>query len=275
MKFLLLCEGPGDDEDLHAITWNVLRSVHGWLDGQDRDGGVHGWVESGPHEVDATRKCFFFKWGHINLLCDQHGVPPVQRLGRGLGYRLAKRALNLLLAMPDVDLVAGLRVVMVHDTDGTPGWSESLAVARDEWLADHHHAGRAEDIDVAVGAAHPEHEAWVIALFEPRDGVERARLEDVRRALGVDPTRCPEALTSGRETGPKDAKRTLDALVGDDFERRRGIAQDASIETMLRRGRTCGLSAFVLELVERAATAYGAVTPQALEGYREVVRTGD
>lgn len=245
MKFLLFCEGPGDDEDLRALTWTALRSARAWLQGfDDFTQAGHEWVRTAHGER-------FLKWAHVNDICDRLHVPPVRRLGQSIEHRMTRRALNMLLAHPEVSPAEGFRALLVHDSDGSSRWLEGLLAARDEWLAEHRAAHPDSDVDVAVGVAHPEHEAWLIATFEPRDGVERARLEDLHRELGFDPTREPERLTSGRSIHPKDAKRVLDRLAADD-ERRRGLLRDASVDALMARGATCGLADFVRELAERA-----------------------
>jgi hypothetical protein len=251
VKFLLLCEGAGDDEDLHHLTLNVLRHAHNWL----KDHDELPWVEMRYGER-------FLKWGNVAAEASALNVPPVLRAGRGIGYAMARRALNLLSVLPAIDLTAVLRVVMVHDSDHTDGWFESLAAARDEWLREERGV---RDIDVAIGIAHPEHEAWPIAVFEVRAAQEQKHLEALRSELGFDPTREPHRLRSGRSTHTKDAKRVLATVTAAEPARRRTLLLDAPIDLLIERGKTSGLADFVVELLDRAATAYGPVPPQLRE----------
>lgn len=265
MRFLLVCEGVGDERDLRALTWKALRHAHTWLaDYESFEQAGLAWID--PHggrtsEREAGepgRGERVLWWRDIDRLCERLRVPPVQRLGRGGGYRAARRALNLLLALPDVDLRDGVRVIFAHDTDDQPGWRESIEAARDEWLAEH----SGGNLDVAVGIARPEHEAWVIAAFVPRNDEEKAKLTDLRQELGFDPTRYPERLTSGRQGNTKDAKRILGELTGSDATRRSKILFEPPLEALAAAGETTGLAAFLIELVTRVGSACGTVLPE-------------
>jgi hypothetical protein len=247
VKFLLICEGEGDDEDLKALTVRVLQEEHLWLVGLDRlEEPLPSWLEYEPGRG-------FLRWSDIDKACDARKVPRVQRLGRGLGYRAALRAFRLLSALPALELRDGLRVVMVHDSDRVDGWQESLELARTDWLGAMR--GDGVDADVALGIAHPEHEAWVLVAFEPRDTQEKGRLEELRRRLGFDPTTQGDRLTSGRETSPKDAKKTLRELCPD-ADRRRALMREAPLQRLRSCGGSTGLSAFLDELRLYAASAF-------------------
>lgn len=264
MRLLLVCEGVGDEQDLRAMTWTAFRYAHDWLVDHERIEDLHPWIE---FENGAS----FLRWGDVNDVCERLGVPPVQKLGHPLHARATRRLLTALRDLaPDVAR-DGVRVVIAHDSDHVSGVFESIAAARDAWLEEHRRSEDPSDVDVAVGVAHPEHEAWAIAVFEARSDEEVGRLDAQRKALGFDPTREPERLTSGRSTNAKDAKVVLRKLVGDDAERRAGLLRDATVGQMLNRGRACGLAEFVCELVTRAATASGAVPRERSERVREAV----
>lgn len=253
MKLVLICEGSGDDADLRAVTWSVLRAAHAWLkDFDDPADAGYPWVE-----FDGAR---FLKWSRVKELCDRQGVPRVHGLNHGLGYSMARRPLNLLSVLPDADAANGLRVVMVHDSDGEQvAWTDSLTRARDTWLAEELGRRKPLDVDAAIGVAHPEHEAWKLAVFAPRTDAEQERLRELQQQLGLDPTRSPEALSSGRSTHRRDAKRVLDRLLAGDAERRAGLLRDASVVELIERGWNCGLALFVAELTRRVAPIGGVV----------------
>lgn len=245
MKFLLVCEGTGDDEDLKMLTARVLRDVHAWLVDHD---SLPSWLEYEPGRL-------FLRWHDVEKVCERYKVPSVQKLGGGLGYRNALRALRLLSALSSLSLRDdGVRVVMVHDTDRVDGWKESLERARADWLA----AVRIGEVDadVAIGVAHPEHEAWVLAAFEPQSEKERGRLEELERRLKFDPTLHGQLLTSKNETDPKDAKRALRELCPDP-DRRQALMLDAPLERLHSRGEDTGLRAFLDDLRKYAASAFG------------------
>lgn len=240
MKLVLICEGSGDDADLRAIAWNVLRATHDWLaDFDTLEGAGHAWHESTFGERHV-------KWGDLPALCDRLGVPKVQRLGGGQAFRASKRAMNLLLRLPDLDLTSGVRVVIAHDADGDDSWREGMHRARDEWLRESESSSPRPDVQIALGVAQPEHEAWRVAVFEPSDA-ERAALLQLARELGFDPTREPHQLRSGRSVHVRDAKRVLGCLVPDSA-RREALLRDAPVDALRARGGTCGLAEFVDEL---------------------------
>lgn len=148
------------------------------------------------------------------------------------------------------------RVLLVHDSDGDAQVEVELKQARSDWL-EKVRGTQTVDIDVAVGVAHPEHEAWAIAAFEPTNEDERARLASERQRLGFDPIHHGHNLTPGRETAPKDAKQALRALC--EGERRLGLLEAVDLATLRQRGQHIGLVAFLDELDERIAPAYGHV----------------
>lgn len=249
MKLLLVCEGEGDDDDVKALTLKVLHESHPWMiDLEALEEPTPSWLEYEPGRA-------FLRWNDLETVCERWRVAPVQRLGRGLGYRAATKALRLLSALPMRPLEGGVRVVMVHDSDHVDGWFESFAEARNEWLAV---LGEdAHDVDVAIGVAHPEHEAWVLSAIEP-DEAEQVRWRALRQRLGFDPCTAGERLTSKNATDPKDAKRALDELCPD-ARRRRELIEEADLNLLRRRGRAIGLSAFLDELRVRIGGGFGHV----------------
>ncbi len=118
------------------------------------------------------------------------------------------------------------------------------------------------DVDVAVGVASPEHEAWVLAAYEPHSEPARRALDALRHALGFDPRTEGDRLTSGREDAPKDAKRVLRALCTDDAQRR-ALMAEVDLDLLRARGDKTGLTEFLSELRTRVATAYGHVASTA------------
>lgn len=186
VKLLLVCEGDGDDDDLKALTLKVLHEAHPWMVGLETlDEPTPAWFEYEPGRR-------FLKWSDINAVCDRRGVPDVHGLGLDLGRRAATRLTRLLSKREVLPEEVSLRVALVHDADGKPAWRERLEAARDEWrswLEEQERLKRRAhtDIDIAIGVAQPEHEAWVLAAFEPRDAGERERLKGVRQRLGFDP----------------------------------------------------------------------------------------
>jgi len=177
-----------------------------------------------------------------------------------LGRRAATRLTRLLSKPAVLAPEEPIRVLLVHDDDDVAGWRESLQAARDEWLTwldgeARLHRRPPVNVGVAIGVASPEHEAWVLAAFVPRDDGEHGTLEKARKRLGFDPCTHGARLTSRRETDPKDAKRALREVCGDPA-RRRTLLAEAGLDLLRARGVAIGLTAFLDELEARVASAY-------------------
>lgn len=249
-----MCEGDGDDDDLVALTLRVLHETHPWMIGLESiEQPTPAWFEYEPGRR-------FLKWSDIDKVCDGWRVPRVQGLGMHLGRRAATRLTRLLSKPTVLGAEEPIRVLLVHDDDGVAGWRESLEAARDEWLT--WLVGEAAfnrrphtDAGVVIGVATPEHEAWVLAAFVPRDDGERGTLEQSRKRLRFDPCTHGARLTSGRETDPKDAKRALREVCGDSA-RRRALLAEADLDLLRARGASIGLTAFLDELKARVTSAY-------------------
>lgn len=253
MRLLLVCEGEGDPEDLVALTLRVLHEAFPWMR------GLESLQEPTPVWWAFEPGRGFLKWSDIDKLCEQRRVPPVHGPGMHLGRRAATRLTRLLSRPGERPSDMPLRVLWVHDDDHVPGWWASLDAARTDWLSwlDQQHRANASvrvDVDIAVGVATPEHEAWVLAGFVPQDDTERATLEAARAHLGFDPCTQGEQLTSGRERDARDAKRVLRAL-GLTAERRRTLLAETDLDVLRGRGQRNGLAAFLDEIQTRLARA--------------------
>lgn len=100
---------------------------------------------------------------------------------------------------------------------------------------------------IALAWSEPEVEAWYIAGFIPTDDGESARLRELTRELGFDPTLTPQQLHSTARASLKDAKRILDHLCAGDHGRRLACLA-APIEHLEERGREAGLAPFLAEV---------------------------
>ncbi len=114
MRFLLVCEGPGDVDDLITLTHRVLRAAHPWL--ADHDEPAPPWPAWWTFEGRR-----FLAWRDIDKLCDAYRVPRVQGLGMGLGRRAAARLFRCLTLPACAPPEEALRVLLVHDEDGRTG----------------------------------------------------------------------------------------------------------------------------------------------------------
>lgn len=114
------------------------------------------------------------------------------------------RGLILLFSRPEAGMAPPDAVVICRDTDGV---AERAEVARQ--VRDQHTNGSPP---VALALPHPEHEAWLISGFHAESDEDRARLEQLRRTLGADPTTSSHTLRSTSDSSPKDCKAVLATL---------------------------------------------------------------
>ena len=114
------------------------------------------------------------------------------------------RGLILLFSHPEAGMARPDAVVICRDTDGV---TERAGVARQ--VRDQHTNGSPP---VALALPHPEHEAWLISGFHANSDEEQARLEQLRRTLGADPTTNSHTLRSTSDSSPKDCKAVLATL---------------------------------------------------------------
>ncbi|MEZ4241328.1 MAG: hypothetical protein R3F59_35260 [Myxococcota bacterium] len=139
------------------------------------------------------------------------------RLNRGRGY-----ARKLAYAAARARDVGDDGVVAVLDTDGDPSRAATLADERERQR-------RTDALPIAVGAAHPHGEAWLVDDLEP-----------LRQILDL-----PATAPAPRGLHPKDE---LNALIdASPLERMEAIAQLAGAVSVerCRRARDTGLAAFL------------------------------
>lgn len=206
----VLSEPPEDLEGVRA--WRGAEPGSPWLD-------VHG---AHRRAIDT----FLSRGRHFSPRMnggfgDRRGAPDARL------FRTVLALFNALAARPDL-------VVIARDTDRKREETEAFdqACSVSTW-----------PFQVILAAMHPESEAWYIAGFVPEPG-EQDRLKEARRALGFDPTEEPHRLTARKQGDPRDAKRWLDYLTGEDTDRKR-VCLDTSLETLRRRGSTCGLTDYL------------------------------
>jgi len=130
-------------------------------------------------------------------------------------------------------------VILLRDSDGNLDRRDGLRQAREAepWR-----------FKVIIGFAHTKRECWHLAGFEPKDDVERERLEKERQYLGFDPRTKSHELTAkhDHETDKRSAKRVLRALTATNLERE--LECLAVLSALRRNGQENGLRAFLDEL---------------------------
>lgn len=104
---------------------------------------------------------------------------------------------------------------------------------------------------IVIGLAHAKRECWVLAGFDPQTEKEAHKLNEVRKDLGFDPRTRAHELTAQKDSAKRNAKRVLRQLLGKNRAREAACWEDASIETLEKRGRRTGLTDYIAELNER------------------------
>lgn len=235
----IAAESPREAETTAGLGDKIIVELATWADGQldvvRAWSGPYGapWLRIGVATKEATRRGVR-TFGHFQ---DGPGVPEAQL------YR------NVFALFAD-DAEAFDVVVVARDTDGDRARLEGFdQAARDrQWGFVPVHAW-----------GNPEFEAWLLAAFVPETETERARLAQLKKELGFDPTVSADRLSSGRKTGKRDAKRILEHLVSDkDALARLGRV---SLDQLRERGGRSGLADFLAALRAALAPRLGSGPP--------------
>ncbi len=234
MRLLLVCDGPGDVDGLKALTYRILCGKYDWLDGVPVE-----WVEYEPGQS-------FLDLHDVHAVANRLNVPMPKGPGLGFGGAGAKRAflLGKRLAIRDRE---PLGIVFVWDVDDQRERDPAVKAARDS-----------TEIDVALGMALPEYEAWCICAFAPETAEERAAHDAVKRDLGFDPlTRSHELSHKKASVTKKDTKSILENLCVAGRERDHHLVS-APLDHLCERGEKNGLREFHDEVQTRLAPLFGA-----------------
>lgn len=231
--FAIVCESPADRRTAADLADRVLCQQVGWLELDDLK--LHrrwqGLEESDSHlewhqTKDLARQRHVKAHGHFE---GKPGAPDAYA---------ARRALLLIATAPK----SPDAVVLVRDTDGQEERRDGLEQARRE---------REWPFPIVLAVAHPKRESWVLTGFEPRNEVEGERLEALSRELGFDPRRRSETLSAAGTGMPRNAKRILALLVGEEPEREWTCWREPALDLLEERGKLTGLADYLNEVRDR------------------------
>jgi hypothetical protein len=162
----------------------------------------------------------------------------------------ARRAIKYLREVDD----ALHAIMLIRDRDDQPERRQGLEQARIE------HASVLARPVVVIGFAVVERESWVISGFQPIDGDEQTRLDNLRQELGFFPHENSHQLTASKDdTAPRSPKRVLRALTGGVNDRERSCWNDTPLGVLRQRGSENGLVEFLNEVRDRLAPLIGHV----------------
>ena len=238
----IACEDEGHFFVVTRLVDSRLMAAHDWLDGILAScrswRGLHEgepWYKYDPDDAHDLRP----------ITIDGQRIAPQGRIrGEPLQPEAGMWRKILLLfchASPRPELV-----ILVRDMDGFQERRGGVEQVRNgfEW-----------PFRVAVAAAEPEIEAWLVSGFTPDGPEEQERLDALRGELSFDPTTQSHRLTSHPNDARTDSKRVLEHLCGADQERREACLMDRAV--LRQRGGTNGVKAFLEEIDQHIVPAFG------------------
>lgn len=245
LRFLVVCEAAADFRVASDLADRVVRAHIDWLD-ESLLAGQREWCQFEPGRP-------FVLWNtDIRSRLDEwvrrrggRSLRPRSRFGGLQGApdaAAADKVLQFATLLAGTEALAG--VLLIRDSDGDPSRRRGLEQAR---ASD---SQRPWPFQVVIGLAEPKREAWVLAGFEPRDGDERQRLDELRRELGCDPCTRSAELSARSPGSKRDIKRVLERLTGGDFNREEICWRCAPLASLIQRGEANGLASY-LDEVER------------------------
>jgi hypothetical protein len=247
VKLIAFCEAPSDFRMASGLVNRVLREVGPtWVvDNLDAAGVVLRWHADGLGND-------FINIHYLNQYTDQlreRGlrVQPARGHFNGRpgepGSAMARKAFHIVEALsrhtPDDPIDA---VVLVWDTD------DEQRERPDGVKAARNAARRWATFQIVCGFPDPEREAWVLAGFDPCHPDEQQRLDELHRDLGFSPVLHAVRLRDKTHGAPRNIKRVLAVLTGDDSDREARCWTEPTLATLHNRGTDTGLSAFLTEL---------------------------
>jgi hypothetical protein len=242
VRLVAFCEAPADFRVASGLVDRVLReSGPPWVvDNFESPEVIRTWQ---PDGFGRTH----FDIHDLNRYMDELHLRSVRghfngRPG-GAGGSMARKAFLIARALskkvPDEPIDA---IVLIWDTDQQRDERpEGVEAARDE-------ARRWAPFQIVCGFPDPEREAWVLAGFDPCDDAERARLEELHHDLGFSPVHHAHRLRDKNAGAPRNIKRMLRVLTGNDPGREERCWTEPSLATLRARGTHTGLAAFIEEI---------------------------
>jgi hypothetical protein len=237
------CEDNGHFSAVTCLVDAALLAEHGWLDGViDSCRSWCGiaqsqpWYKYDPRDAHDVRP----------LVLDGVTVKPHGHInGEPLGCEAGMwRKVLMLFCHCEPRPEA---ILLVRDMDGYGDRRKGMEQVRN---------GLPWPFAIAIAAPEPEIEAWHVSGFMPTNAREQVALEALRQKLSFDPTLESHRLTSHPNDVPTDSKRVLDALCGDDHDRRRSCVVDPHV--LQQRGAANGARSFLEEVQRRIVPLFGA-----------------
>ena len=208
------------------------------------------WIESDSLDdfrtwAEENEDCFM-KMSGLRARFKQHGVRAFGHFG---GEPRAPDALmhRKILMLLAEHYPATKMVLIARDEDGDTARATGFrqAIGWRKW-----------PFQAILALSRPESEAWILSALEPQTDRQRAKRTELSKELGFDPVRNSERTKSTAKGSPKDTKRVLTEMLGeeDGFER----FQNASLDELAKNGEGDGLKAFLEDLGRYIPEVFGA-----------------
>lgn len=256
-RWVLFCEGPTDQRTVHTLIDELLSLHCDWA----RD-----LLEIAPESVrnwvfDSVEKRPWFDLHKVNDLAEtlkirphfgHFGSEPQQpdAVMFDSVFRIVDRWERSNRDKTEVITA----VVIVRDMDNDrAGRSAGILQAIE------HGFPLPKGVELVVGKANCNREAWVLAGFDPQSAEEREALIVLKQELGFAPNEKAHLLTAQKDSEKKNGKRVLREL-GVDSERERECLRVQSMEqrgALIARGDESGLKDFVEEVEAKLVRELG------------------
>lgn len=135
-------------------------------------------------------------------------------------------------------------VLLIRDLDNQPERQQGLRQAKvDEG---------SNDLQIIVGTANPNREAWVLNGFIPNDETETEILREIYEAIHIDPCleshRLRRQVARGHNRAYRDIKKILAQLTQDNKDREALCWIETPLDTLLERGTETGLTDYLQDI---------------------------
>ena len=243
LVFVVICESAADFRLAARLAQRVICEQVEWIEEDQIDYCLSWWGR------DLMTP--FWSWNEIDDQARQAGVNVRGHFDQepgGPDARIARRALfHLRNLWQDGQPIDG--ILLIRDDDGVSARGQGPEQARKS----------VPDLSarVVIGLAHLKRECWVLAGFVPRDQRETDSLADLRQELSFDPVHESHRLTAKPDHELRSAKRVLNKLTQDQYDREEACWALTPLVTLRDRGVPSGLAAFLDEVADRLVPLFG------------------
>ena len=250
VEFIVFAEARADQQIACELADRVLCEAEGsptWLEAYLLD-SLRTW--RGFETATAFTKVtdigdLYQKYRSVYRLPRLLGPP---RRGKHHSREYHQAAKAILLAQRLAQKRPVRAVVLMRDMDTQPERRKDMDVARDEFAL--------AAFEVVIGAANPKREAWVLNGFEPETKEEEASLVARVLELNFDPREQAERLTAKTAGAYRNAKRVLEKLIGDSYEREQQCWKQTDLDLLKKRGEKTGLRDYLEEVRVRLLSLF-------------------